>query len=73
MRITYPATDEQLKAGGYTPPKGPARPCTGRRCEALIEWWTTPKGKPIPMSRNTEGNAVQPHFADCVDRRDFKR
>jgi hypothetical protein len=49
--------------------------CKG--CSAPIEWWTTGKGKSIPMNPPAPGAdanyaPVEPHWATCPNAKDFK-
>jgi hypothetical protein len=43
--------------------------CIGPHCGMLIHWYTTPKGKLIPLDQKT----FVPHFATCPDRALFAR
>ena len=70
-RIHWPATEIELGQAGYTWDGG-SKPCTGRTCNAHIEWWKTPAGKPMPMHRLADGT-LQPHWADCPDAKTFRR
>lgn len=59
-------TDADLVAAGY---KFDNRGrCKGEQCQAEIEWWITPKGRPIPIDPGT----MQPHWATCPDRSQFR-
>lgn len=39
--LPFPTTIEQLKAGGYVFQEH--KPCSGKTCNAQIEFWKTPK------------------------------
>lgn len=47
--MPFPKTIEELTAQGYKFENG----ATCKACHADIEWWTTPKGKKIPMDQGT--------------------
>lgn len=74
--MKWPAASHQLRAEGYEFDNE----STCRGCQAPIEWWITPKGKKMPLSRVKIGDqlkrnveALQPHWADCANAEDFRR
>jgi hypothetical protein len=58
-------TPEELTAAGYEFVN--AARCRGPNCGAMIEWWTTPNGKKMPLDPDTMG----PHWATCPDQKHF--
>jgi hypothetical protein len=76
MSIKFPADASELRAAGYEY-DGDGR-C--RACGEALEWWITPKGKKMPLSRVKVGDQLkqnveklQPHFADCPEADAFRR
>jgi hypothetical protein len=78
--VAIPEKREDLVAMGYVF-DNEAR-CRG--CDAVIEWWITPKGKKMPMSvkevKSTGGVFAPvvefvriPHFTDCPNAADFRK
>lgn len=63
--MPFPKTIEELTAQGYKFENG----ATCKACHADIEWWTTPKGKKIPMD---QGTAVS-HWSTCPSAADFRK
>jgi len=63
--MTFPDTDEGLKAAGYRHIGGGK--C--RRCYADIEWWETPKDRKIPLDAGT----FEPHWSTCPYADEFRR
>jgi hypothetical protein len=62
---SFPRTDTELAAQGYEfKNKG-----TCKGCRAEIEWWTTPKGKSIPLDAGT----LEPHWSNCPNAGDFRK
>jgi hypothetical protein len=60
----FPKTDTELTARGYKFEN--TQHCRG--CNALIEFWLTPKQKHIPLNPGT----LEPHWATCPNARDFR-
>lgn len=60
----FPTTLDELRSSGYK--FDGESECRG--CAADIEWWTTPKGKKIPMDH---GTAI-PHWSTCPEAKSFK-
>jgi hypothetical protein len=60
----FPQTIEELKAAGYKF-DGESQ-CKG--CGADIEWWTTPRGKKMPVDH---GKAT-PHWSTCTKANEFR-
>lgn len=56
----YPSSREELEAAGFR--FDSMGRCRGTRCKADLYWWTTPKGKRIPL--NADGTA---HHVTCPD------
>lgn len=78
--MAIPTKREDLVAVGYVF-DNEAR-CRG--CQALIEWWITPKGKKMPMSvkevreRDSPISPILrieriPHWSDCPNASEFRR
>lgn len=65
--MVFPRTVEEMKEAGYQ--HTGSAPCNGGSCQAMMDWYKTPKGKNIPMD---EGTAT-PHWETCPDRQKFKR
>lgn len=63
--MAFPKTLDELRAAGYKFEGG----ADCKACKAPIEWWTTPKGKKIPMDHGT----ANPHWASCPNAQDFRR
>ena len=42
---------------------------TCNACKARIQWWTTPKGKLMPINIGK----VEPHWATCPDAKKFRK
>lgn len=57
----FPKTKEQLIAKGYRLERQSV--CRGPNCGQMIEWWTTPNGKFVPLNPKT----YQPHWSNCPD------
>ena len=69
-RGPWPQTEGQLLGAGYQPPlKFSRSKC--RACGALIQFWTTPAGKGMPLT-NAAG-VLTPHWADCPGADDFRK
>ena len=66
--MPFPKSLEELKAAGYVFSNHAA--CKG--CGATVEWFTTPKGKKMPMDVDTAGNVVS-HFSTCKNAEDFRK
>jgi hypothetical protein len=62
-------TRVELIEAGYKP--GNTAPCKG--CDMLIEWWTTPNQKAMPMSTPKDGVGLEPHWGTCPKAKQFKR
>ena len=81
--LKWPVTSNELRDFGYLYDNEG----TCRGCQAPIEWWLSPAGKPTPMSiltsadRNDSIQARmkdpldkrQPHFIDCHEAKRFRR
>jgi hypothetical protein len=67
--MAFPATVEELRTAGYKYDRYSY--CSG--CGALIEWWTTPRGKKMPMDVTDSGGKVQSHFATCPKAAQFRK
>ena len=68
--MPFPPTRDALVAGGYVF-SNHAR-CKG--CGQEIEWWTTPRGRKMPLNLMQEGSsAAASHFSDCPDEPLFRR
>lgn len=66
----FPRTRHEMVRDHYTLSSARAI-CVG--CSAPIEWWKTPKGKPIPMNPMANDQALaEPHWATCPNAKDFK-
>ncbi len=68
--MAFPKLKSELEAASYR--YDGSKPCTGHECSAVIEWWVTPQGRRIPLDIDLAGN-VNPHFATCVNAKDFRR
>lgn len=74
--MKFPAQSRELRESGYTF-DGEGK-CRG--CGVPLEWWITPAGRKMPLSRvkladqlkrNIE--ALEPHWASCPNAKDFRR
>lgn len=65
--MPFPTTVEELKAAGYVF----SNDANCRGCGSRIEWWTTPKGKKMPMDVDESGNCVS-HWSTCPNAKDFR-
>jgi hypothetical protein len=63
--MAFPKTIDEMREANYRF-EGDAQ-C--KACHADIEWWTTPKGKKIPMNH---GTAI-PHWSTCPRAEDFRK
>lgn len=54
--MPFPENIDELRKTGYV--SGGKSTC---KCGAALQWWTTPKGKQMPMDAGT----ARPHFARC--------
>lgn len=63
--MPFPETKEGLIAAGYKF-KNESH-CRG--CNALIEWWETPKEKFMPLDPET----LIPHWKNCPKAKDFRK
>ena len=66
--MPFPTTLDELRNAGYRFIEH-AR-CAG--CPAVIEWWSTPAGKRMPMDV-TDSGKVQAHWASCKNPDLFRR
>lgn len=68
--MPFPQTFDGMQAAGYRFDNH-AR-C--RACKEDIEWWTTPRGKKIPMNLmpNPDSKAIS-HFSTCSDAPLFRK
>jgi len=55
--MPFPENIDELRKEGYV---GPTSKSTCK-CGAAVEWWTTPKGKKMPLDAGT----ARSHFARC--------
>jgi ribonuclease HI len=62
----FPSTVEELKAAGYTI-RHEGVECRG--CKALIDFWTSPAGKAVPLDHGT----AMPHFKTCPKADQFRK
>ena len=76
MKLTWPATSDQMKAAGYEYDNESF--CRG--CGNVIEWWVTPSGKKMPVSvvrtatvNKASGDVREPHFATCDRVNQFRK
>ena len=60
-----PKTADGLRAAGYEFINGGV--CRG--CRARISWYSTPKGKSIPLDVHT----YEPHWSTCPNADDFRK
>lgn len=67
--MPFPQTIDELRAAGYKFDR--CAYCRG--CGALIEWWTTTAGKPIPMNVTDDPGKVTTHFATCPKADRFRK
>lgn len=74
--MKFPAESQELRAGGYEY-SGDA---TCRGCGEPIEFWITPNGKKMPLSRVKVGEQLrqnveklEPHFASCPEADRFRK
>lgn len=58
--MPFPRTTEQMTGWGYKPLGMGA--C--KKCGFPIDWWETPKGKKMPVNRDT----AVPHWETCTDK-----
>jgi ribonuclease HI len=65
-RSPFPITREEAVDDGYTLETENAR-CSG--CDAVIDWWKTPREKRIPIDAGT----FNPHWATCPKAESFRR
>ena len=66
----FPMTRRELVRDGYVQ-KTRSAVCKG--CSADIEWWKTPKGKPIPMNpMPDERSRAEAHCATCPNAKEFR-
>ncbi len=63
--MTFPKTDTQLTAQGYT--FEDKTKC--RSCHAEIEFWLTPKGRHMPLNAGT----LEPHWSTCPNAKEFRK
>jgi len=66
-RGDFPSNVEEAKAAGYSMRHENVK-C--RACPAMIDFWTTPTGKAIPMDRGPE---FVPHWKNCPGADQFRR
>jgi len=67
--MAFPKNADEMTAQGYRLDN--ASVCRG--CGAEIEWWTTPKGKPIPMDPMVRGSSkAVSHWATCPEAPSFR-
>jgi hypothetical protein len=59
---------EKLETAGYVFVED--GPCKSPKCDKTVKWFRTPKDHLMPFTVR-EGGALQPHFADCPDARNF--
>lgn len=72
IKVAFPATSNELRAGGYLYDNDSR--CRG--CGIAIEWWITPQGNKMPMTVEKvrgKGDVRQTHFASCPAAEDFRR
>lgn len=67
--MPFPKTLEELVKQGYEFIEH--KPCRGEHCQAVLEWWKTPRGKRMPFDVDGKGN-VSPHWATCPDAESFR-
>lgn len=63
--MAFPRTLEEMAKMGYSH-QGSGQ-C--RSCSEPLDWWSTPKGKKIPMDRGT----ATPHWTTCPNAENFRR
>jgi hypothetical protein len=66
--MAFPTTIEELVKAGYVF----SNDGTCRGCGARIEWWTTPRGKKMPMDVDADGNCAS-HWSTCPAVKDFRK
>ena len=62
--MPFPENIDELRTAGYV--SGGKSTC---KCGASLHWWTTPKGKKMPMNTGT----AKPHFATCPLASSFRK
>jgi len=67
--MAFPKTIDELRESGYEFVEH--KPCKGKTCKAVIEFWKTPKGKFMPF--DVEDGQVTPHWANCPDQEAFRK
>lgn len=68
--MPLPQTRIEVVEAGYI--FGGTANCAG--CQALIEWWRTPKGKRMPIDRMPlDDSPFVPHFATCPKAQQFRK
>ena len=65
--MPFPKGESELLAAGYK--YEAAGRCKSTKCNREIAWYTTPKGRLIPLNKET----LEPHFATCADVEHFRR
>lgn len=69
--MAFPQTVNELNEAGYK--YSNHSHCRG--CGGLIQWWTTPNGKKIPLEviRRRGESTMQSHFSSCPKASNFRR
>lgn len=67
-KSSFPETIDEMRTAGYIFKND----STCRGCGARIEWWTTPRGKFIPMDVDADGNC-EAHWATCPKAKEFRK
>lgn len=68
--MPFPQTLDELKSAGYK--FSDYGVCRG--CGEDVEWWTTPRGKNIPMNPMDTGTSKAiPHWSTCSDAPLFRK
>lgn len=62
--MPFPETADEMKKQGYVFENDAV--CKG--CSEEIEWWSTPRGRKMPMNPMLKGTApAVPHWKDCTE------
>lgn len=70
----FPKTNGEMLMRGYQPGSGALHKCRARDCGQLIEFWTTPSGRTIPMNQMpTPETPAVAHYATCTDPNRFRK
>jgi hypothetical protein len=66
----FPATCKAMMEAGYK--RSTYSRCVA--CHTAMEWWLTPRGRPIPMdSMPSEDSPAVSHFATCPNADQFRK